>query len=576
MMQQHKRVFQTCYIVVLLAWMVSACDGQPATPVLQVHSPLTGSYDGYTASFPGHQPSGKLVVGDTGFPIAVNPLFSATRFDLEVSSALWAAPVVFDEHFHAQPDQLTEVPLPENGGVQDGGKTVIMHLRHDLRWSDGEPILASDFVYWWHLNQDPDTGAVTTAGYDQIASISTPDNFTVILHLKQPFGPYLSYLPYAAPEHAWGRMSAIDLQNQQNIFLAPTVTDGPYKLAAFVNQQSYTLVPNSFYTSTTFHGPFLAQLIYRAYATPEALATAVRSGQVDVAEGSTEDELPLLAHVPASEQLQITAAAAYEHLDFNLGRAFFQDARVRQAIQLAINRCGILHTILHQTTCSRVTDQVEPFPSLFNDSTIQVPAYNPSQASQLLASAGWSDGSGGWLYKQGQRFVIRLVTTNGNPLRMAVAQNLQASLRAIGIQVELAFYDPGTLFGLYSRGGILATGAYDLAMFGYANSPEPDDEYEVFASSQIPNLANPALGNYGRVSDPIIDQALTQGRNTVPFAQRVQAYHRFLERLASQAYMLPLYTAVNILVVPANLKNAVGNPDTIENNWNIADWWIAP
>jgi len=575
MMQQFKRAFQTLYIVALLAWMVSACDGQPATPVLQTPSPLTGAYDGYTALFPAHQPSGTLVVGDTGFPVAVNPLFSATRFDLEISSALWAAPVVFDEHFHAQPDQLTEVPLPENGDVQDGGKTIIMHLRHDLYWSDGVPILASDFVYWWHLNQDPDTGAITTAGYDQIASISTPDNFTVILHLKQPFGPYLNYLPYAAPEHAWGRLAPIDLQNQQNIFLAPTVTDGPYKLAAFVNQQSYTLVPDLFYTSTTFHGPFLAQVIYRAYATPEALAAAVDNGQVAMAEGYSEDQLPLLAHLPASEQLQILPAAAYEHLDFNLGHALFQDIRVRQAIQFAIDRCGIIRDLLHQTTCSRLADQVEPLPSLFHDATIQAPAYDPAAARQLLAAAGWSSGAGGWLYKQGQRFVIHLVTTSGNPLRVAVAQNIQASLRAVGIQVELSFYDPGTLFGLYSRGGILATGAYDLAMFGYANSPEPDDEYEVFASSQIPNLANPALGNYGRVSDPIIDQALTQGRNTVPFAQRVQAYHRFLERLASRVYMVPLYTAVNILVVPTSLKNVVGNPDSIENNWNIADWWNA-
>ena len=562
-------------LIYLLAWLLSACTGQ-ATPSLRRNpgsSPLTGPYR--WLAFPGHQPSGSLVVGDTGFPTSANPLFASSRFDLEVTSALWAAPVVFDQHFHVQPDQLTEVPLPENGDVLDGGKTVIMHLRHDLRWSDGQPILAGDFAYWWRLNQDADTGAITPSGYDQIASITTPDIYTVVLHFKQPFGPYLSYLPYAAPEHAWGHLQPIDLQNRADVFQAPVVTDGPYKLAFFVRQQSYTLVPDLNYRSTTFHGPFLARLIYRGYPTPEALSAAVRSGQVDLAEGYAEDQVPALGRLPGNMQMQITPAAAYEHLDFNLARPFFQDLRVRQAIQLALDRCGILRDILHMPDCARLASQVEPLPSPVYDPAIRPAPYDPAQARQLLAQAGWRSGAGGLLYKQGEPFVVRLVTVSGNPLRAAVARRIQQNLRAVGIQVTLAFYALGEFFGVYTRGGILATGAYDLAMFGYANAPEPDDEYGVFHSSQIPDETNADLGNYGRVQDPIIDQALTQGRYSVEFAARVQDYHRFLERLASQVYLIPLYTAVNILVVHTGVQNVVGNPNAVESNWNIADWWRA-
>lgn len=573
-MREDRRGLRAVALICFLAWMLSACTtGQVSVSDGHTHSPLVGPYT--FLSSPAHQPSGRLVLADTGFPLAANPLFSVSRFDLEVTSALWAAPVVFDQHFHAQPDQLTEVPLPENGDVLDGGRTVIMHLRHDLRWSDGQPLQASDFAYWWRLNQDADTGAITTAGYDQIASISVPDNYTVILHMKRPFGPYLRYLPYAAPEHAWGHLQPIDLQNRTDIFQAPTVTDGPYKLALFVQHQSYTLVPNPYYHSTTFHGPFLAQLVYQEYVTSQALAAAVRSGQVDLAEGYTEDELSLLSQLPDNMQLQITPAAAYEHLDFNLARPLLQDLRVRQAIQLTIDRCGLLRDLLHMPDCSRLADQVEPPPSLVYDASIHPPGYDPQKARQLLAEAGWLPGAGGWVYKQGQPFVLRLVTTTGNTLRAAVARRLQEDLRRVGIQVRLAFYDLGTLFGVYTRGGILATGAYDLAMFGYANAPEPDDEYEVFHSSQIPSAANPDAGDYGRVADPIIDQALTRGRDSVAFAARVLTYHQFLERLASQVYLIPLYTAVNILLVNSSLRNIVGNPDTVQNNWNIADWWKA-
>lgn len=572
-MRTSGRTPRTIGLLCLVVWLLGACGGQPAPPVSHGNSPLTGPYT-FTPS-PARQPSGQVVLADSGFPTTLNPLFAATRFDLELRSALWAAPVVFDEHFHAQPDQLTEVPLPENGDVQDGGKTIIMHLRHNLRWSDGQPLLASDFAYWWRLDQNQDTGAITTTGYDQIARIETPNDFTVILHMKLPFGPYLSYLPYAAPEHAWGHIQAIDLQNHPDIFLAPTVTDGPYKLARFIDQQSYTLVPNPYYTSTVFHGPFLAQLTYRAYPTPEALALAIQHGQVDMAEGYTEDELPSLRQIPAGVQLREGSAAAYEHLDFNLARPFLQDRRVRQAIQLAIDRCGIIQDVLHMSNCARLLDQVEPQPSLVYDPNIHLSAYNPGAARSLLTEAGWLSGADDRIYKHGQPLVVRLVTTSGNALRAATARLLQKNLRAIGIQVDLAFYDLGTFFGVYPRGGILATGAYDLSMFGYANSADPDDEYMVFQSSQIPGEAQPDLGNYGRIHDPLIDQALMQGRFTVPFAARKQSYQSFLERLAQEIYVIPLYTALNILIVNLRLKNILGNPNAVENNWNIADWWIS-
>lgn len=555
-----------------LVWVLSACMQSPAV-VSPIKSPLLGPYNWNPSA--GHRFNGKLTLADTDFPVALNPLFAGSRLDLELDSALWAAPVVFDARFHVQPDQLTEVPLPENGDVQDGGRTITMRLRHDLHWSDGQPLLASDFVYWWQLDQNPASGALTTTGYDQIASIATPDIYTVVLHMKQPFGPYLSYLPYAAPEHAWGHFQPIELQNQLSVFQAPTVTDGPYKLALFTAQKSYTFAPNPYYHSATFHGPFLSQLVYQTYPTLPALSTAVRAGEVDLAEGYTENTDSSLGTLPVGVQIQLTPAAAYEHLDFNLAHPLLQDLRVRQAIQLALDRCALLQTMLHTTDCSRRADQVEPLPSLFNDPAIHASSYDPQAARQLLAAAGWTPGADGRLYKGGQPFVLLLATTTDNPLRTAVANFLRRELGALGIQLKLAFYALSAFFGIYSRGGVLATGDYDLAMFGYANAPEPDDEYTVFHSSQIPDTTQPALGNYGRVADPIIDQTLAQGRSTVLFATRLQAYRRFLARLASQVYLIPLYTAVNILVMKTTLRNIVGNPNTLANNWNIADWWIS-
>lgn len=572
----HRRVFWRTLLLVFLC-VLTACNTAPSAP----HSArpsvkqIVSSY-AYTPA-PTRGSSGDVTFADREFPDAANPLFASSNADLTIDSMLWGQPVFYDQQFHVHPDELTEVPLPENGGVIDGGKTIIMHLRHDLRWSDGQPIVASDFRYWWTLDQNRDTGATTTEGYDQIVSIDTPDSFTVILHLKRPFGPYLFYLPYAAPQHAWQHLLPIQLQDTLSIYVAPTVTSGPYKLERMTAGLQYTLVPNTNYVSSSFHGPSLAHLIYRIFDSIATLSQAAQQGQNVVTQGYMEYDLPTLRRIsPAARVLQGTTSA-YEHLDFNMAQPLFQDLNVRKAIQMALNVCGIIKTVLHTSDCSRRATQVEPPPSLVYDPGIQPGPYNPTTARALLAQSGWhlTGGSTPMLMKDGRPFTVRLVTTRDNPLRAATAREIQSALHAIGIQVQIAYYSLNDFFDVYTKGGILATGAYDMALFTYANSPEPDDEYDVFHSSQIPDAAHPNLGNYGRVSDPLIDQALTQGRTEINFAQRVAAYHSFLERLTNQVYMLPLYSEVNIMTVGQHVHNVMPNANQAINTWNIGDWWVS-
>ncbi|MDQ6662432.1 MAG: peptide ABC transporter substrate-binding protein [Chloroflexota bacterium] len=572
--RQIKGKGRLALLFTLIAWLAIGCDSaQPPSLLHPSSSSLPGRYS-YTPA-PSRIDRKTIVFSDTQFPDSLNPLFASSTIDFEVEAALWARPVFYDEQFHVHPDQLTRVPLPQNGDVQDAGKTIIMHLRHDLHWSDGQPLLASDFRYWWQLDQDPDTGAITTSGYDQIASIDTPDNFTVLLHMKQPFGPYLFYLPFAAPQHAWKNLKPIDLQNISSVYQAPPVTDGPYMLANYHDGQSYTLVPNSHYISTTFHGPFASQLIYQAYSTISALSMAIQHQQTDVALGYTEEDSADISSSPHIHILR-NPTTSYEHLDFNLAHPVLEDIHVRQAIQMAINKCEMVKEVEHLSDCSRVLSQVEPLPSLVYDAHIAPSLYDPTAAKKLLAQVGWFPNAAGMLTNShGQPLSLRLVTTADNPVRATLAQYIAQSLKAIGIGVQVKMYPLNQFFALYTRGGILATGQYDISLFGYANRPEPDDEYTVFSSSQIPSANNPNGGNYGRIADPIIDQALTLGRTTVPFEKRIPYYHQFLERVANQVYLIPLFTDGNTLVVNDRIHNVIPNPNVSDTFWNIADWWTA-
>ncbi len=549
-------------LLLFLLLLATACSITPSEPSQRTStpSPIHSTYHG------------DITYATTQFPESANPLFASSTADFTLNAALWAQPVFYDQQFHVHPDQLTEVPLPENGGVRDDGKTILLHLRHDLRWSDGQPILASDFSYWWHLNQNPDTGATTRSGYDQIASIDTPDAYTIVLHMKHPFGPYLFYLPYAAPQHAWGAVHPIDLQNTPSVFQLPRVTSGPYQLKSMQESRSYTLVPNLYYISSSFHTPSVSQLIFRTYDSTLSLITAIQQHNVDITTGYTEDEAhSLLTHLPASTKAIETSAAAYTHLEFNTAKPFFADVHVREAIQEAINACNLIITVLHTSGCSRRATQVEPLPSLYYDANIHPVQYDLSAAKHLLDQSGWLLNAHGTRVKNGRLFTVQLVTTQ-SPTRIAVATYIQHSLAALGIQVQLTTYTLSTFFDVYTKGGILATGAYDIALFTYANSPEPDDEYAVFHSSQIPDADHPTLSNYARIHDPVLDDTLTQGRNTIAFSNRVTAYHRFLERLAQQVYVIPLYVESIVMTVDTRVQHVILNPNQALPTWNISDW----
>ncbi len=397
--------------------------------------------------------------------------------------------------------------------------------------------------------------------------------YTVVLHMKQSFGPYLSYLPYAAPQHAWGKIRPIDVQNTPSLFQAPQVTSGPYQLKSLQDGQSYTLVPNRYYASSSFRGPFASQLVFRAYNSTASLITAIQQHHADVTAGYTEDERSLLAHIPPDTKILETSAAAYAHLEFNNAQPLFTDIRVREAIQKALNVCDLLVTVLHEPNCVRRATQVEPLPSLYDDASLHPVAYDPVAAKQLLVQSGWHLNTHNLLRKDGRAFTLRLVTTQ-SPLRIAVATYVQHALAKLGIQVSVTTYPLSTFFDVYTKGGILATGAYDMSLFTYANSPEPDDEYSVFHSSQIPNADSPMFSNYARVNDAVIDAALIQGRNTVVFADRVTAYHRFLERLAQQVYVIPLYVEPVIMTVTTHVQNVLPNPNQAIPTWNVSDWKV--
>jgi peptide/nickel transport system substrate-binding protein len=555
-------------LLMLLALVAAGCGGSSSNN-------NTNGIGAYQYQQPTNK-GGTLLYSDWEFPTSTNPLFNTSVAGVELSSALWGVPFAVTPGGKLLPDELTEIPSQANGDVSKDGLTVTMKLNPNLKWSDGAPLTASDFKYWWKVNQDPATGAASTTGFDQITSIDTPDPHTVVLHYKQLFAPFLYYLPTAAPEHVWSSIPNADLMTTEAVNLAPKVTSGPYMVQDYASGQSFTMVPNKYFTSTSLHPTVLDKLVFKGYQSKDSLIAGYQAGETDHAEDFTLGDLQKLNNLPG---LHITSGASYEHLDFNLSKPYLQNFNVRKAMYQAIDRCQMIQSLLSQPCNRLIVNNLEPGLPDANTS-IQGFPYDLNAAKQDMKAAGWdcSKAPATPCTKGGEPFpTLQLVTTSGNALRQNTVQVIKNDLSKLGIPVNLDgnLYPAGTLFGDYASGGILATGKYDLAEYAYVLGLDSDGNlYYSYHSSQIPSGNDPAGQNFQHLSDTKLDQMLQQGRSTIDQQQRSTIYKNVQAYMVQQqAYQVPLYTRPNITLTDGSVGNYFPNPVSVGNQWNIGDWY---
>ncbi len=576
MLKKGRLAFASTFLL-MVALLVTACGTTTSNPTPTATAQGGGSTYSYTK--PDHT-GGTLLMSDWEFPDSTNPWFNTSVVGVEVGDALWGSPFVVTSDGKFLPDELTEIPTTQNGDVSSDGLTVTLKFNHNLKWSDGMPLTCSDFTYWIKVLLDPATGAASTAGFDSgtLASYTCADNYTLVLKYVKVFASFLFFLPGAAPEHAWGNIADKDLQNTPSVNLTPTVTSGPYVVSDYASGQSFTLTPNKYYTSTSLHAPVLDKIIFKGYATKDALIAGYQAGETDHAEDFTLADLQKLNNLPG---LQISPAIGYEHIDFNLSKQFgggpLFTLNVRKAIEQAIDRCGMIQSLLHEACDKLIDDSVEPCPHPDCDPTIKALPFDVNAAKADLQADGWTI-TNGVAMKNGQPFpTLNLVTTSGNQLRTDTTQLIQQYLAAIGIKVNLdgQYYPAGTLFGDYGSGGILATGNYDLALFAFVEGLDSyGNLYPSFDSTQIPSDKNPAGQNFSRVNDPMVDQLLNQGSGTIDATKRSDIFKQLQKYIISQVYTIPLYLRPNITLTDNKVGNYFDNPTSAGNEWNIGEWYV--
>ncbi|MEM2126559.1 MAG: ABC transporter substrate-binding protein, partial [Candidatus Methanosuratincola sp.] len=223
-------MFKHKLLILLLtfALLIASCAG-PAQPTAAPPAAETEAPPPSQTEAPPAGPKVATILWTQEFD-TLNPLYSSMWFSI-VTQQFWLAWAwEFDQENEAFPKLVTEIPSEENGGLSPDGKIITMHLRDDIRWSDGQPITAEDFIFTYEMAIDPKNTVSSSYPYDNITSVTAPDERTVVITFEEPFAPWLATLWHGIlPAHilrpVYEAEGTIDNAPWN---LAPTVGAGPY------------------------------------------------------------------------------------------------------------------------------------------------------------------------------------------------------------------------------------------------------------------------------------------------------------------------------------------------------------
>lgn len=285
--------------------------------------------------------------------------------------------------------------------ISDGGRRYLFHLRDDVRWSDGHPVTAEDFVVAWTRMLEPhysghvlDTTVFRIKGAasyrrgeieaDGLGFVAV-DRHTLVVELERPSAYFLIEHPFPVPAHLVRRYGDAWTSDEH------LACNGPYKLVAWRRRDELVFERNPLY-----HGPYEGNVQRVELKVVDSWSTAVElyeKGELDVLSG-------LGASPPAFQRARQRHASDYvsapwfqtTFLYFDLERAPFDDPRVRRALALAVDRERLadvdLAGMFFPAGGCMIPQGMAGHTAGFN-----VP-YDPQRARALLAEVGFPGGRG--------------------------------------------------------------------------------------------------------------------------------------------------------------------------------------
>jgi peptide/nickel transport system substrate-binding protein len=500
----------------------------------------------------------RVRIGSTEEPDALDPLFANSDAAGQVANLLYAPLFQYDERGDFVPEMAREVPTLANGGISRDGRTIVLHLRHGMTWSDGAPLDARDLRFTWQAVMNPRNDTRLRSGWDLITAIDLPNLDTAVVHLREAYAPILGI--FAIGGAGYPPLPAHLLAGLPDLNHAPfnehPISSGPYVLDAWNHGASLTFTANPHYWRGA---PKIAHVEYRIIPDANSLFAALQTHAVDVVDTVGDDQIARLRTLDGYAVMK-RVTANWRHLDMNCARPLLRDVRVRAAIAEAIDWDRMNRTIYHGTNVRAVSDIM---PASWAAPSIPPVRYDLADARRLLDDAGWHAGPDGIRRRAGVPLDLTVSTTVSKPSNVQAEVQMQQQLLAAGVRLTIKNYPTSLLF---AQNGPLYGGRYDLSLTIDTNAPDPDNE-GLWSAAFIP----PHGANTSFLADPVLTQTSHDAARTFDRARRRALYQREEERIHALVPTVFLYWQVAYAAVNSDL-HGYRPAAYLSSNWNAWQW----
>jgi peptide/nickel transport system substrate-binding protein len=467
------------------------------------------------------QSQGVLIYGRGGDSVSLDPAKETDGESLNVCDNIFDTLIQFKEG-----STELEPGLAQRWDVSPDGLAYTFHLRPNVKFHDGTPFNADAVVFSLMRQHDPKHEAYKYAqvwaywqdmGMDKlVASITKVDDKTVRIVLRTPSAPFLANMAMSFAS----MVSPTAVLKHKQEFARHPVGTGPFKFVSWTKNEKIVLDAN-----TQFWGgkPKLARVIFRSYPDSATRLNAFLAKEIHMMNLPTPDQVNTIRMKRPEAKMIEEPAMNVAYLAFNTSKGPFANPKVRQALNMAVNKDAIIKGVY----AGMGIPAVNPIPpSLWGyNSSIAAYSFNQSKAKQLLSEAGFPKGFESELY-------YLPVSRPYMPDSKRVAEAIQSDFRNVGVKVQLTTYD----WGMYLEK--TKKGEHPMALMGWTgDNGDPDNFLNVLLSGD--NAKAPA-SNIAFYDNQKVTQLLRDAQKLSAQKKRAELYRQAQQLIHQDAPWIPL------------------------------------